>query len=338
MKPKVSIVISVYNKCRAVKRAVKSSLRQTYGHIEVIVVDDASSDGSCDVVAGIAATDSRVILVRHPENRGLSQTRVTGLNAASGEYVMFMDADDTIGEKAVAVLLERSVGMSADIVVMASQRVSGKLPVRIPFFIPSRFFGQEKVVSARSILPVILTKNGFTLSVVDKLYRRELLEAANHMAEKEFIGEDMLLNMRVFNSDARVAWTDYVGYNWTTGGGSTMRPERMWEEDKKLYLRCRQVLGEMSADNDEFDGCLAQGLVSAFIYEIARSLVNPFASRRRIKEWIAGQLDDTFWDNVSSLPDNLSSAIAAKDAGAVFDAGKRQFMQHRLFYTVLAVM
>lgn len=330
----VSIIISSYNKAACIKRAVMSVLRQSFREIEVIVVDDASTDSTCEVIARIG--DDRLRLVRHVKNAGLSRTRISGLEAASGEFIMFMDADDTLEPEAVERMLMRQRVTSADIVVMASRRVGKRIPVKIPFFVPSRFFGAQEVMETQKILPVILSKEGFSLSLVDKMYSRRLLDSVKVKAEKEFIGEDMLMNMRIFNSDARVAWTDYVGYNWTTGGGSTQSPACMWEKKKNLYLRCRELLEEIGADTDENRVKLTSGLAASFRYEIARSLSNPFASQKRVKKWIAGQLVSPVWDK--PLLGNKYRAIVDCDVDAVFQMGKQQLSRHRIFYTVMSII
>ncbi len=334
----VSVIISAYNKYNCVKRVICSVLQQSFGNLEVIVVDDGSIDGTVDVVEQMMTLDKRLRLVKHEKNIGLSQTRLTGLSEAKGDYIMFLDADDTIERDAVKKLLSRVEEASADIVVMGSRRVSNHFPVKIPFFIPSRFFGDRVVVSARDILPTILSKSGFSLSIVDKMYRRSLLLQAGLKAEKEFMGEDMLFNMRVFNRDARVAWTDYVGYNWTTGGGSEKFPAEMWDVDKRLYNRCCEVLQEINADNVENKTYLAQGIADAFVYEIARSMVNPFFSRTRVKKWIAEQLSHPIWNDVKPLLGNKYSAIVDNDVMAMFAMGNQQLSRHRLFYTVLALI
>jgi beta-1,4-mannosyltransferase len=90
--PKVSVVIPVYNRAKAVRRAIESVLRQTYQNFEIIVVDDASSD---DTVASVRSiSEPRLRVIRHERNRGGSAARNSGIHASSGEYVAFLDSDD----------------------------------------------------------------------------------------------------------------------------------------------------------------------------------------------------------------------------------------------------
>ena len=90
--PKVSVVIPVYNRATAVRRAIESVLRQTYQNFEIIVIDDASTD---DTVASVRSIgDPRLTVIRHARNRGGSAARNTGIRASSGEFVAFLDSDD----------------------------------------------------------------------------------------------------------------------------------------------------------------------------------------------------------------------------------------------------
>lgn len=91
-KPLVSVVIPTCNRADLLRRAIDSVRNQTYKEIEIIVVDDASSDGTPEVVAHIS--DDRLRYLRHERNRGGAATRNTGIQAATGDYIAFLDDDD----------------------------------------------------------------------------------------------------------------------------------------------------------------------------------------------------------------------------------------------------
>jgi GalNAc5-diNAcBac-PP-undecaprenol beta-1,3-glucosyltransferase len=92
--PLVTVVIPTYRRASLVGRAIDCARNQTHRNQEIIVVDDGSPDETGDVVRAIAAVDARVRYVRHESNKGLPAGRNTGIRAASGEYIAFLDDDD----------------------------------------------------------------------------------------------------------------------------------------------------------------------------------------------------------------------------------------------------
>jgi glycosyltransferase involved in cell wall biosynthesis len=90
----ISVVIPTYNRARSIRRAIAGVLAQTYRDIEVIVVDDCSTDESARIIEGLAEADSRVRLIRHETNGGAARARTTGVRAASGALIAFQDSDD----------------------------------------------------------------------------------------------------------------------------------------------------------------------------------------------------------------------------------------------------
>ena len=100
-KPKVSVIIPVYNTELFVEEAIKSVLNQTLTDIEVIVVNDGSTDNSLKVIERLANTDSRIKKITQ-ENQGQSVARNLGLNIAKGEYIYFMDSDDILKKDTLA--------------------------------------------------------------------------------------------------------------------------------------------------------------------------------------------------------------------------------------------
>ncbi|MGI9494220.1 MAG: glycosyltransferase family 2 protein, partial [Geminicoccaceae bacterium] len=93
MTPLISIVIPVYNRADMIGRTVEGCLAQTYPEIEIVLVDDCSTDGLSEALAPFA-DEPRVHLVRHAENKGVSAARNSGVEAAKGELIAFLDSDD----------------------------------------------------------------------------------------------------------------------------------------------------------------------------------------------------------------------------------------------------
>lgn len=88
----VSVIIPTYNRSNLIRRAVESVIQQSYQNLEILVIDDASLDNTAEVIEKMR--DSRIRYIRHQTNRGGSATRNTGIDAAKGEYIAFLDSDD----------------------------------------------------------------------------------------------------------------------------------------------------------------------------------------------------------------------------------------------------
>ena len=100
--PFFSIVMPVYNVEKYLEQAVQSVLNQTYENFELLLIDDCSTDSSAQLCEMLANKDARVHLMMLPTNGGVSNARNIGADAASGEYLMFMDSDDTVAETLLA--------------------------------------------------------------------------------------------------------------------------------------------------------------------------------------------------------------------------------------------
>ncbi|HCC34727.1 MAG TPA: hypothetical protein DEQ02_03500, partial [Ruminococcaceae bacterium] len=114
MNPDISIIVPVYNAARCLDRCVKSLAGQSLKSVEIILVNDGSSDGSGDLCDRFAAEDIRITAV-HQTNAGPSSARNTGLTKAKGEYILFVDADDWMEPDAAEIMLRKARQCAADV-------------------------------------------------------------------------------------------------------------------------------------------------------------------------------------------------------------------------------
>lgn len=121
----VTVVVGAYNASATLDRALRSALGQTHQRVEVVVVDDASTDGTLALAQSYAHRDPRVRVVQRPQNSGgVGAPRNNGIEAASGQYVLFLDADDELPHKAVETLLTSALATGADITAGRALRVN----------------------------------------------------------------------------------------------------------------------------------------------------------------------------------------------------------------------
>lgn len=324
---KISIIMAAYNQKKHIARAIKSVLKQSFRDFELIIVDDYSSDCTRQIIQSFANVDNRVKLICHSKNMGQSAARLTGLASAKGEYITFIDNDDTLNIDALNKLWQKAKSTEADIVVMGSSRVSRFSFLKIPLFIPSRFF-QKELYHTTELLNDILIHSGFSVAQWDKLYRKSFLDGINFIPEK--CGEDMLFNIQVFSKSGLVSWVDYIGYNWHSGGQSSKSPQLLWNDDKFIFYRCLELSTELHKNS------LSKGLIKSFIDKIAQSIAISSNKKEDLKHWISQELNDPVWESTNICEQYC--AIKDKDTDAVYSLGHSQFSSHRLFYTILKLI
>lgn len=172
---RVSLIIPVYNTVKYLRRCLESAVSQTYENMEIICVDDGSTDGSEKIVDEFAARDGRVIAV-HQENRGESHARNTGLRIAGGDYIGFMDCDDWIEPDMYATLVRALEEAGADMAIAGFYREfeeDGKSRITVQNEKPVA----PKVFDGERLLRYIYERDSYrTFAYIwDKLYRREIV-------------------------------------------------------------------------------------------------------------------------------------------------------------------
>lgn len=113
---KVSVIIPVYNNEAYVEKCIRSVIGQSFKELEIIIIDDGSTDQSRSILERIAEEDRRIKLI-HQENAGVAAARNAGLKEATGEYLVFVDSDDYIGKEYIQNLYQRAKDENADIVI-----------------------------------------------------------------------------------------------------------------------------------------------------------------------------------------------------------------------------
>ena len=113
---KISIIVPGYNAEKFARECIESVINQTYTNLEIILVDDGSKDSTGEIFEEYAKRDRRVIVI-HQENKGISEARNAGLDKATGEYIMFIDADDLYEENTCELLYNEIKRTDADYVI-----------------------------------------------------------------------------------------------------------------------------------------------------------------------------------------------------------------------------
>lgn len=210
MKAKVSVIIPVYNVEKQLPRCVDSVSSQSLSEIEIILVDDGSPDKCPQICDEYKEKDSRIKVI-HQINGGLSDARNSGLNLATGEYILFLDSDDWIEETMLERLYQRASTDFSDIVVCS---------YIIEY--PNNNFSIKKELSTwvsytDNIAEAIykLDLEGMFNVVWNKLYRHDLLKGNNINFEIDGVpGEDLLFNCAAFQKVQRVSYENKILHHY----------------------------------------------------------------------------------------------------------------------------
>ena len=183
--PKVSLIITTYNRARLLPRAVNSVFDQTYEDYELIIVDDCSTDSTPEVVQSF--TDSRIRSVRHDENVGLPGSRNTGIRLARGEYVAFLDDDDEcLPNRLELQSAALDTNLSAGLVYGWIEEMNDETGHR-------RIPPMQNTLRGRAAFDAALTGLSPLSSMAYPMYRTDVLRQINGCPESLSIGEDAIL-------------------------------------------------------------------------------------------------------------------------------------------------
>lgn len=202
-KPKISVIVPIYNAKKHLEKTLGALLSVTEPSLEIILVDDGSTDGSGELCDAISDTRVRVI---HKNNGGVSSARNAGLDAASGDYIAFLDADDLILSDTYSRLLGRAEKTGADIVQCAMVCVEADGTERVVYQ------PKHEIIIDRPFSRKKLTRH-LCYGCCSKLYRRELIEKIR-FNEDYPIGEDLYFNLASIIAAKRLVITSYPGYRY----------------------------------------------------------------------------------------------------------------------------
>lgn len=209
----VSVIVPAFNIEKYIASCIKSLLSQTYSDMEIILVNDGSSDNTLNICTEYANKDSRIITVNKP-NGGLSSARNAGLNIASGEYVIFVDGDDYIAENTISELMSLIDKFDADIVQFGYVETNSDYSNQVCAPVGS----MELIDDTHEMFKRLYSIGGEAASACTKLYKRHLFESLRF---KEGINnEDEQMITFMLQKTKSVLYIDFKPYYYVTRQGS----------------------------------------------------------------------------------------------------------------------
>lgn len=246
-----SVIMPVYNVEKYLETAVNSVLAQTFSDFELILVEDASPDNCAAICDKLANADKRVKVIHKKVNSGLGNARNTGIDNASGEFILFMDSDDTIQTNTLEILNHEVDGY--DITVFGITRMyedkNGKVYKNEPL-IPTPTITENITQSGQLLIE--LNKASVFPFACNKAYRRTFLNGANVTFEKTKLIEDFLFNIQLFQKTERIKVISTSFYNYRKPAHQTLAssysPDFLNLSKRKFELE-KEFLQNTGCDN-----------------------------------------------------------------------------------------
>ena len=217
----ISIIVPVYNVEPYLSHCLNSIANQTYANIEVILVDDGSTDFSGDICDNFCQKDSRFTAI-HQENQGLPGARNSGLKIAKGNYISFVDSDDYIHPQMMETLIHSIKSSKCEVGMVREKQVYGSddMDSRVDIITP-HIVHQDRLIASLfdTSNPEIGNKYMFAWN---KLYKKKVLEGIYF---NQVLNEDLDFNLRVFLRVESIAYVDAPLYYYFQREGSILNNE-----------------------------------------------------------------------------------------------------------------
>lgn len=216
-KPLVSIIVPVYNDANNIKRTLLRLLNQSYRNVEIVVVDDGSTDQTIEVVESVAQ-DNKIIFNKQ-SHAGVAAARNRGLNIMRGEFVTFVDSDDFVSLEYISILMSPFLRKSQNIAVSIGKFKTVKE-------IQDDFFDHRKVIERnpdQALTQLLMQEDNTDVSLSAKIYRASVIEGL-HLSNG-IVFEDLEYNVRLFsklNPKSIVAFVDACVFEYVQRANSIM--------------------------------------------------------------------------------------------------------------------
>ena len=293
--PKVSIIIPVYNAALYLHRCLYSAVTQSLKNIEIVVVNDASTDGSLQIIEEFITLDKRIKFINFSKNKGNGIGRNTALKAACGTYVLFLDADDWLNKNAAKILYNTASKNKSDVVLMGYTQhymTSKKTHIMLPNYV------EDKYNAYRYFL---LHIKGFGSMPWCYLYARKLLIQHKITFTEGIYFEDInFVAKAVFFANKIIAKNDISLYNYLVHDNSITG----FLTKKKIedLFTAHMLLKEFLIEQNVFKKYELAYLVRVLIYCVEFSFLGYFKMKRnQIDEELKQFMNDIRKSNIMSF-------------------------------------
>ncbi|MCI8530034.1 MAG: glycosyltransferase family 2 protein [Lachnospiraceae bacterium] len=281
-KGKVSIIIPIYNAEQYLGQTLSSVIRQTYHNIEILLINDGSTDGSLRICRNYEQLDQRIRII-NIDNHGVSHARNKGIQEATGDYIQFVDSDDTISTHMTERLVDTLISYDTDMVICGMRSVhlaDGKVE-KHEDWTPS-YLGKECILSKTEFeedFSAILLYTVLLEGPCNKLYKKKFLTENNIIfPEDKNLGEDFILNLSYFkllNSIAFISDILYFYFHRSQESLTERYHKNLFDNQIAMLREFKSFLIDekiWSGNNINYFYQYAAGIISKCIHSLSKSI------------------------------------------------------------------
>ncbi len=281
--PKISIIMPVYNAEKYLDRSVKSIITQTLENIEIILIDDKSTDESPKICDKYAKKDGRIKVIHKKQNEGPGYARNSGIKQAMGEYIGFVDSDDYISKDYYEKLYNRAKKYMVDISYANVRKdINGKILTKVGNNIPYK----DKIVDTSKVVSAIFNSNSkkrLGMSVWRAIYKREIINKNNILfkSEKECISEDIIFNLDFLRYSTKATFVEDTYYYYCNNEeSSTTRFTTRYRKDKfEKYKQLYKDLVKKAKEMNMYEE-IEKGITYTFISTIRVAIKQEICNKK----------------------------------------------------------
>jgi glycosyltransferase involved in cell wall biosynthesis len=336
---KVSVVVPIYNAAKELHKCIKSILKQTFKEIEVILVNDGSTDDSLKICKHYQKQDKRIIVI-DKENEGSIKTRRIGVEISNSELVMFVDADDWIDRRIIETLYKELIDYSVDIVVCNTYKVLGngflvKQKNKSQYFSKDKIYSDEEI--KKELVVAYLHGHPFPAGLVAKLYKKEFLLNSGKLLEKiRFFGDDLFYNLEIFLKVKRVKVINNPLYYYRSGGFTSKYMPFLFDDMTNGFQIQKKIIEQYYQNTREHQ---YKGISLMLLNTFQTSLYNLFNSdfdekkiKSLIKTYVCNEdiIECTFnKDSINYFSEEYLKAIRTKNVEYLYELGKNIYIKKK---------
>lgn len=264
MEDLISVVVPVYNVEKYIRKCIDSILEQTYTNLQIILIDDGSTDNSGKICDEYSEKDKRINVI-HKKNSGVSAARNTGIQNAIGDWILFVDSDDWIELDCCKEMLLTALEEKSDCVICKCNKVHNEEVNKFEYDNKKEIYGSREF-----LIKVLNVQSGYGFCH-SKLIKREIIKEILFDTQLK-VGEDALFNIHIAQNMNKIVFIENPLYNYRINAESVVR--RYDTEYLNKYRKAMQKAKEYLLEKYENDKIVNQNIHNYIMYHLLLILVN----------------------------------------------------------------